>query len=58
MHKKRGKQQKGKDSLFPLLQENWKYKGIFHPNMGTIKEKNGRDLVDTEEIGRKVAMEE
>ena len=25
-------------------------KGTFHPKMGTIKDKNGRDLVDAEEI--------
>ena len=25
-------------------------KGAFHPKMGTIKDKNGRDLVDAEEI--------
>ena len=24
--------------------------GIFHPKMGTIKDRNGRDLVDNEEI--------
>ena len=25
-------------------------KGVFHPKMGTIKDKNGRDLVDAEEM--------
>ena len=27
-------------------------KGAFRPKMGTIKDKNGRDLVDAEEIKR------
>ena len=28
-------------------------KGTFHPKMGTIKGKNGRDLADTEEIEKR-----
>ena len=28
-------------------------KGAFHPKMGTIKGKNGRDLVDAEEIKKR-----
>ena len=28
-------------------------KGTFHPKMGTIKGRNGRDLVDTEEIKKR-----
>ena len=28
-------------------------KGTFHPKMGTIKDKNGRNLVDTEEIKKR-----
>ena len=28
-------------------------KGAFHPKIGTIKDKNGRDLVDTEEIKKR-----
>ena len=28
-------------------------KGTFHAKMGTIKDKNGRDLVDTEEIEKR-----
>ena len=35
------------------LQENWKHQGKFHPKMGTIKDKNGRDLVDAEEIKKR-----
>ena len=28
-------------------------KGAFHPKMGTIRDKNGRDLVDTAEIKKR-----
>jgi len=28
-------------------------KGLFPPKMGTIKDRNGRDLVDTEEIKKR-----
>ena len=28
-------------------------KGAFHPKLGTIKDKNGTDLVDTEEINKR-----
>ena len=28
-------------------------KGTFHPKMSTIKDRNGRDLVDTEEIKKR-----
>ena len=35
------------------LQENWKHQGKFHPKMGTIKDKNGRNLGDTEEIKKR-----
>ena len=28
-------------------------KGAFHPKMGTIKDKNGRDIVNTEEIRKR-----
>ena len=35
------------------LQENWKHQGKFHPKMGTIKDKHGRDLVDAEEIKKR-----
>ena len=33
-----------------LFRRNGNIKGAFHPNMGTIKDKNGRDRVDTEDI--------
>ena len=28
-------------------------KGIFHPKMGTIKDRNGKDLVEAEEIKKR-----
>ena len=30
-----------------------KLKGAFHPEMDTIKDKNGKDLVDSEEIKKR-----
>ena len=43
-----------------LMRKTGNIKGIFNPKMGTIKEKNGRDLVADEEIKkrRKVHIEE
>ena len=43
-----------------LFRRIGKIKGSFHPKMGTIKDKNGKDLVDNEEIKKrwKVYMEE
>ena len=40
------KRQKTRD-LFRII---WNIKEAFHPKMGTTKDKNGRDLVDAEEI--------
>ena len=40
------KRQKTRD-LFRII---WNIKEAFHPQMGTTKDKNGRDLVDAEEI--------
>ena len=28
-------------------------KGIFHPKMGTIKDRNGKDLIEVEEIKKR-----
>ena len=47
----RGKQQNGEDQR--SLQENWRYQGIFHAKMGTIKDRNGKDLTKTEEIKKR-----
>ena len=44
----RGKQLKGKTS--DLLRKIRNIKGLFCPKTGTIKDRNGRDLVDAEEI--------
>ena len=33
-----------------LFRKTGNIKGIFCPKMGTIKDRNGRDLVDAEEI--------
>ena len=33
-----------------LIRKIGNFKRAFHPKMGTIKDKNGRDLVDAEEI--------
>ena len=32
------------------LQENYRYQGIFHAKMGTIKVRNGMDLTKAEDI--------
>ena len=58
--KSRGKQQKGKDQR--SLPENWKCQrwniGIKDgtleiPKMGTIKDRNGKDLIETEEVKKR-----
>ena len=36
-----------------LFRETGNVKGLFCPNMGTMKGRNGRDLVDTEEIKKR-----
>ena len=36
-----------------LLRKTGNIKGAFHPKMGTIKQKNGRDLADAEEIKKR-----
>ena len=35
------------------LQENQRTKGIFHVKMGTIKDRNGMDLTETEHIKKR-----
>ena len=44
----RGKQQNGKDQR--SLQETGDIKGTFHARMGTIKNRNGKDLTEAEDI--------
>ena len=48
MQRNRGKQQNGKDQR--SLQENRDIKGTFHAKMGTIKDRNGMDLTEAEDI--------
>ena len=55
MQRNRGKQQKGKDQR--SLRDNQKYKGTFHPKMGTIKDRNGKDLTAAEEIKKRCTEE-
>ena len=45
-----GKQQNGKDQRF--FKKNRDSKGTFHAKMGTIKNRNGQDLTETEEMTR------
>ena len=47
----RRKQQKGRDQR--SLQKNWKHQGRIPPKEGHNKDKNGGDLVDTEEIKKR-----
>ena len=36
------------------LQENERYQGIFHAKMGTIKDRNGMHLTETEDIKKNI----
>ena len=47
----RGKQQNGKDQR--SLQETGDIKGTFHARMGTIKNRNGKDLTEAEDIKKR-----
>ena len=51
MQRKRGKQQNGKD--YQSLQENQRTKRTFHAKMGTIKDRNGMDLKEAEDIKKR-----
>ena len=51
MQRSRGKQQNGKTrDLFKKIRDT---KGTFHAKMGTIKDRNGRDLTEAEDIKRR-----
>ena len=51
MQRNRGKQLIGKTrDLFKKIRDT---KGIFHAKMGTIKDKNGMDLTETEDIKKR-----
>ena len=49
MQRNRGKQQNGKD-LFKKIRDT---KGTFHAKMGTIKDRNGMDLTEAEDIKKR-----
>ena len=49
MQRNRGKQQNGKD----LFKKTGDIKGTFHARMGTIKDKNGKDLTEAENIKKR-----
>ena len=51
MQRNKGKQQNGKDQKF--LQKNQRYQGKFHAKMVKIKDRNGMDLTETEDIKKK-----
>ena len=51
MQRNRGKKENGKDQI--SLQENWRYPGTFHARMGMIKDRNGKDLTEAEEIRKR-----
>ena len=51
MQRNRGKQQNGKDQR--SLQENQRYRGTFHAKMSTIKNRNGMDLTEAEDIKKR-----
>ena len=44
---------KRKEKTRDLFRKTGDIKGTFYPKMGTIKDTNGRDLVDAEEIKKR-----
>ena len=51
MQRNRGKQQNGKD--YRALQEFRDTKGTFRAKMGTLRDRNGRDLTEGEDIKKR-----
>ena len=51
MQRNRGKQQNGKDER--SLQKIRDTKGTFNAKMGSIKDRNGRDLTEAEDIKKR-----
>ena len=51
MQRNRGKQQNGKDQRSLLKIRDTK--GTFHAKMGSIKDRNGRDLTEAEDIKKR-----
>ena len=50
MQRNRGKQQNGKDEISSRKLDT---KGTFHAKMGSIKDRNGMDLTEAEDIKKK-----
>ena len=51
MQRNRGKQQNGKTrDLFKKMRDS---KGTFHAKMGSVKDRNGRDLKEAEDIKKR-----
>ena len=51
MQRNRGRQQNGKDR--DLFKKNRDTKGTFHAKMGLIKDRNGMDLTEVEDIKKR-----
>ena len=51
IQRNRGQQQNGKDQ--GSLQENQRYQGTFHAKMSSIKDRNGMDLTEAENIKKR-----
>ena len=50
MQRNRGKQQNEKDQRMRKMRES---KGTFHTKMGSIKDRNGRDLTEAKDIKKR-----
>ena len=50
MQRNRGKEQNGKENLFKKIRDT---KGTFQAKMGTIKDRNGLDLIEAEDIKKR-----
>ena len=51
MQRNRGKQEKGKTR--DLFKKTESIKGIFHPKIVTIKDANGKDLIEVEKLNER-----
>ena len=51
MQRNRGKQQNGKDQR--SLQENWRYVRTIHAKMGTVRDRNSKDLTEAEDTKKR-----
>ena len=53
MQRNRGKQQTGKDWERDLFKKIRDTKGTFHAKMGSIKDRNGMDLTEAEDVKKR-----